>query len=51
MEGQQTARLSLTDRLEKGGPLLTVKTEVNGDAKRQMKGVLFGLFVGLVVPV
>jgi hypothetical protein len=27
-------------RLERGGPLLTLETSVNGDSKNTMKGVL-----------
>ncbi len=39
-------------RLERGGPLLTLETNVNGDSKNtNERGSSFGWFVGFVMPV
>jgi hypothetical protein len=45
--------LQRTDqKTEPDGPMLTFKTEVNGDSKNpNARGSFLGLFVGIIVPV
>jgi hypothetical protein len=49
---EKNKKIYKPERLERGSPLLTVKTEVNGDSKRRNdRGSFLGWFVGLIVPV
>ncbi len=51
--GRKIERKKMPERLERGGPLLTVETEVNGDSKNtfKLKWSFLGWCTGLNVPV